>query len=406
VTAPPSPTDVLTTRCAIAGGGPAGMMLGLLLARAGVDAIVLEKHADFLRDFRGDTVHPSTLAVLDEIGLYDALLARPHRRVTSLAIEVEGRRVRIADFARGDPRYAFIAFLPQWDFLDVLAVEASRYPTFGRIMEAEVVGLIEEGGQVVGVRATTSRGPIEVRADLVVGADGRSSTVRACARLPVRDLGAPMDVVWLRVERRPEDGEGLVGRAAAGRLLVMIDRGAYWQCGLVIPKGGIDALRREGPAALRARIASLAPELADRLGAIGDVGDLAWLTVRVDRLLRWHRPGLLCLGDAAHAMSPIGGVGVNLAVQDAVAAANLLAGPLRAGTLDERDLAAVARRRALPTRVTQRAQLLLQDRLVGRVLGGRPPSARALALFERWPALQRIPARLLGVGVRPEHVAA
>jgi 2-polyprenyl-6-methoxyphenol hydroxylase-like FAD-dependent oxidoreductase len=405
VIAPAPPEDVLSARCCVVGGGPAGMMLGLLLARAGVEVVVLEKHADFLRDFRGDTIHPSTLAVLDEIGLYDALLARPHRRVTSLSIDLDGRRLRIADFSHAHPRFAFVAFLPQWDFLDLLATEAARFPTFSRLMRAEVTGLLEEAGRVVGVRATTPRGPIEVRADLVVGADGRSSVVRGAAALPVRDLGAPMDVAWMRVSRRPEDGEGLVGRARAGRLLVMIDRGAYWQCGLVIPKGGIDALRREGIGALHARLVALAPELADRVHELADLDHVAWLTVRVDRLLRWHRPGVLCIGDAAHAMSPIGGVGVNLAVQDAVAAANRLAGPLRAGAPTDRDLAAVERRRSLPTRLTQRAQLLLQDRLVGRILGGRPPDAGALALFDRWPVLQRIPARLLGRGVRPEHVA-
>ena len=393
-------------RCCIAGGGPAGMMLGLLLARAGTDVVVLEKHADFLRDFRGDTIHPSTLEVMHELGILDAFLRLPHQQVEHLGLAIGDETLPVADFSHLPTRCRFVAFMPQWHFLDFIAGEGRRYPGFALRMCAEVTDLIAEGGRVAGVRATTPDGPLEVRADLVVAADGRSSRVRALAGLPVDELGAPMDVLWFRLSRRPADGADTMGRVAAGHILVLIDRGELWQCGYVIPKGAFDAIRARGLEAFRAEVAALAPFVADRTAEIAGWDDVKLLTVQVDRARRWHRPGLLCIGDAAHAMSPIGGVGINLAIQDAVAAANRLAEPLRAGRLTEADLHAVQRRRELPTRVTQRIQLLAQERIVRPVLGRteqmRPPAL--LRLLARFPVLQRIPGRLVGLGVRPEHV--
>ena len=399
-------TEARRVRCCVAGGGPAGTMLGFLLARAGVDVLVLEKHADFLRDFRGDTIHPSTLEVVHELGLLDEFLALPHQELRRLDAQVGDTRVPFADFSHLPTRCRFLAFMPQWDFLSFLVRQGSRYPAFALWMRAEVTGLVEEDGRVVGARVSTPEGPCEVRADLVVGADGRHSTVRAAAGLPVVELGAPMDVLWFRLSRRPDDRGETMGRFEAGRIFITIDRGEHWQCGYVIAKGSLDELRRRGLDAFRADVARLAPFARDRVGELRDWDDVKLLTVRVDRLRRWYRPGLLCIGDAAHAMSPVGGVGINLAVQDAVAAANLLARPLRDGRVEADALRRVQRRREWPTRVTQRLQLLVQDRVVSRVLeGGRPPRPPLpLRLFARWPVLRRIPARLVGVGVRPEHV--
>jgi len=381
------------------------MMLGLLLARAGVDVVVLEKHADFLRDFRGDTIHPSTLEVMHELGLLEAFLALPYTQVRELAGIIGGERIPIADFGRLPVRCPFIALMPQWDFLDFLAGHARRYPGFALRMSTGVVGLIDDGGRVVGVSATAPDGPLEVRADLVVGADGRDSTVRAAAGLRVETLGAPMDVLWFRLPRKPGDAGQLLGRVEAGRIFIMLDRGDYWQCGFVIAKGTLDEIRARGLAAFRDEVARLADARAEA-SALRDWEDVKLLTVRVDRLARWFRPGVLCLGDAAHAMSPVGGVGINLAIQDAVAAANLLAAPLREGRVSAEDLARVQRRREWPTRVTQRVQVLVQNRIVRRVLQRRrplrpPPAVRLLA---RFPRLRRLPGRLIGLGVRPEHV--
>jgi 2-polyprenyl-6-methoxyphenol hydroxylase-like FAD-dependent oxidoreductase len=393
-------------RCCIAGGGPAGMMLGFLLARAGVDVLVLEKHADFLRDFRGDTIHPSTLEVMHELGLLADFLALPHQEATQLQGQVGDAEVVVADFSHLPTRCRFIAFMPQWDFLNFLADRGGRYPTFHVRMRAEVTGLVEEAGRVVGVRAATPEGPLEVRAGLVVGADGRHSTVRGRAGLKVTNLGAPIDVLWLRLSRRPTDPRNPLGRFDRGKVFVMLDRGDYWQCGYVIPKGGFDEIRRQGLGAFRDAIAQIAPFLRDRVGEIRDWDDVKLLTVAVDHLRRWYRPGLLCIGDAAHAMSPIGGVGINLAIQDAVAAANLLASPLRDGTATTADLRKVQRRRELPTRLTQRLQLFVQDRVISRVLRGRKQLTLPwpLRLLRRFPVLRRIPARLVGIGFLPEHV--
>jgi 2-polyprenyl-6-methoxyphenol hydroxylase-like FAD-dependent oxidoreductase len=397
---------MMTHQCCIAGGGPAGMMLGLLLARAGVDVVVLEKHADFLRDFRGDTIHPSTLEVMAELGLLDQLLRLPHQEVGVLVGQIGDTTLRIADFTNLPARCRFIALMPQWDFLNLLAREAGRWPGFRLLMRAEVTDVLEDMGRVVGVRANTESGPVEIRADLVVGADGRQSVVRTRARLPTKELGAPIDVLWFRLSRTSEDPGGTFGRIDRGRILVMLNRGDYWQCGFVIAKGTLDALRARGIEAFRETITRLEPALADSVHELHHWDDVSLLTVRVDRLTRWFRPGLLCLGDAAHAMSPVGGVGINLAIQDAVAAANVLAGPLRANGVTLDHLRTVQRRRMLPTRVTQRLQLVVQNRVLGRVLQGegpvRPPwIVRQLA---RTPWAPRLTARLIGIGIRPEHV--
>jgi 2-polyprenyl-6-methoxyphenol hydroxylase-like FAD-dependent oxidoreductase len=393
-------------RCCIAGGGPAGMMLGFLLARAGVDVIVLEKHADFFRDFRGDTIHPSTLEVVHELGLLEDFLKRPHQELRELRGWVGDAIVPVADFSHLPTRCKFIALMPQWDFLDFLARHGRKYPTFRMRMQTEVTDLIEAGGRVAGVRARTPNGALEVRADLTVGADGRHSTVRAKAGLEVIDLGAPMDVLWLRLSQRPGDPKQSMGRFEAGHVFVMIDRGDYWQCAFVIPKGGFDEVKRCGLEAFREEVARVAPFLRDRVGELADWDDIKRLTVAVDRLRQWYRPGLLCIGDAAHAMSPIGGIGINLAIQDAVAAANILAEPLRRGAATVDRLRAVQRRRELPTRLTQRAQVLIQNRIISRVLAGARMTSLPLPLrlLRDWPFLRRIPARLIGLGVRPEHV--
>jgi 2-polyprenyl-6-methoxyphenol hydroxylase-like FAD-dependent oxidoreductase len=394
------------TRCCIAGGGPAGMMLGLLLARAGVDVVVLEKHADFLRDFRGDTMHPSTLEVMHELGLLEAFLARPHQEARRLSGCVAGTEVPVADFSHLPTRCRFLAFMPQWDFLDFLAEHARRYATFQVRMCTEVTDLLEDGNRIVGVRAMTPTGRLEVHADLTIGADGRHSTVRHQSGLPVNDLGAPIDVLWMRLARHATDPEQPLGYFSPGKVCVMIYREAYWQCGLVIPKGGYDAIRRLGLEALRQDIVTMVPFLRDRVAALQSWDDVKLLTVAVNRLRRWYCPGLLCIGDAAHAMSPIGGVGLNLAIQDAVATANLLARPLREGRLTTTDLRQVQHRRLLPTRLTQGVQVLMQNRVIRRVIGSREPLSLPwpLRLMRRWPRLQRFPARIIGLGFRPEHV--
>ena len=383
------------------------MMLGLLLARGGVPVTVLEKHPDFLRDFRGDTIHPSTLELMHELGLLDAFLKLPHSRVARLSGQVGGTTIALADFSHLPTHCKFIALMPQWDFLDFLAAHGRKYPAFDLRMRTEATGLIEEGGRVAGVRAKSPDGEIEVRADLTVGCDGRHSTLRERAGFHVEDIGAPMDILWFRVSRRDSDTAETFGHMEAGRMLVMLNRTDYWQCAYVIPKGGIDKVKAAGLKAFRDSVAFMSPFLRDRLSEIKSWDDVKLLTVAVDRLSRWHRPGLLCIGDAAHAMSPIGGVGINMAVQDAVAAANRLAGPLlRTGGVSDEDLQAIEERRTLPVRFTQWLQLTIQRRIISRVLESerRPKPPLFFKLFDIFPVLRRLPARLLGVGIRPEHV--
>jgi 2-polyprenyl-6-methoxyphenol hydroxylase-like FAD-dependent oxidoreductase len=384
------------------------MMLGFLLARAGISVLVLEKHADFLRDFRGDTIHPSTLEIMYELGLLDEFLQRPHQEVRRLGAQIGDEPVEVADFTHLPTHCRFIAFMPQWDFLDFLAEHAKRFSAFQLKMEAEARDLTVESGVVTGLLATTRGGTIRIKADLVVAADGRHSTLRERAGLDVLDLGAPMDVLWMRLSRRSADPGQILGQIDTGRIFVMLDREDYWQCAFVIPKGGFDEIRARGLPALRHEIAGLAPYLCDRVDELRDWSDVKLLSVSVDRLRAWHRPGLLCIGDAAHAMSPIGGVGINLAIQDAVATANILTPRLLQGSISQRDLEAVQHRREFPTRATQRLQVVIQNRVIGRVLASTAKmSPPFLVRLLGWvPLLRRVPARLIGLGFRPEHVSA
>jgi 2-polyprenyl-6-methoxyphenol hydroxylase-like FAD-dependent oxidoreductase len=396
----------IKTRCCVVGGGPAGMMLGFLLARAGVRVTVLEKHADFLRDFRGDTIHPSTLQLMHELGLLEEFLKLPHARVDHLGGQIGATRITVGDFTHLPTVCKYIALMPQWDFLDFIAEHGKRYPAFDLHMKTEATGLIEEGGRVAGVRAKSPDGELEIRADLVVGTDGRHSTLRDCAGFHVDSLGAPMDVLWFRMSRKDSDESETFGHVEAGRMLIMLNRTDYWQCAYLIPKDGYDAVKAKGLDAFRDGIVAMTPFLRDRVQEIADWDHVKLLTVAVDRLPRWHKPGLMLIGDAAHAMSPIGGVGVNLAIQDALASANILAAPLRDGKVTEATLAAIQKRREFPVRVTQKLQVLVQNKMIDKVLQGsaRPTPPLPVKLLQWLPVLQRLPARLVGMGVRPEHV--
>ncbi len=367
---------------------------------------MLEKHADFLRDFRGDTIHPSTLEVMHELGLLDEFLLRPHQETRQIAAQVGDKRYAVADFSHLSTRCKFVAFMPQWEFLDFIALHAKRRANFHMLMECEATGLIERNGRIAGVRARMGGEDVEIAATLTVAADGRHSVLRQAAGLEVMDLGAPMDVLWLRVSKQPSDPAESFARFDAGRLLVQIDRGDYWQCAFVITKGSFDAVRERGLDALRAEVARLAPHLEGRVNELRSWDDVKLLTVTVDRLKRWYRPGLLCIGDAAHAMSPVGGVGINLAIQDAVAAANILSRSLALGRLRNEDLARVQARRSFPTRLTQGAQVAAHTRLIVPLLAakGTIKAPLPLRLLQWFPMLRRIPARLIGLGVRPEHV--
>ena len=398
-----APAD-LSADLVVVGGGPAGMMAGLLFARAGVKTLVLEKHGDFLRDFRGDTVHPSTLELFRELGLLEALLARSHDRVERLSARMAGEDFLVADFTHLPASCRFIAIMPQWDFLDCVADAARRLPGFALRMGAEAVGVTRAGGRITGVALADGS---EIAARLVIAADGRRSVLRAGAALPLEDLGAPMDVFWFRLPKLRTQRNQTVGVFEAGRILVTIDRGDYWQCAYVFAKGSADAVRARGIAAFRDDVAQAAPELRAAAAELTGWGQVKLLSVALDRLTRWHCPGLLAIGDAAHAMSPVGGVGINLAIQDAVAAANLLAGPMAAGQGVDGLLARVQARRMFPTRVTQAIQRIAQRRIIGRVLAADLVLTRAplaLRAIRRFPVLARIPARVVGLGVRPEHV--
>ncbi len=382
-------------------------MLGYLLARAGVETCVLEKHGDFLRDFRGDTIHPSTLEVMFELGILDEFLQRPHQEAPQLRGLVGDSELILADFAHVPTHCHFIALMPQWDFLNFIVEQARRYSTFQLKMNSEVTGLIEEAGEIRGMRGTSSGEPFEIRAKLVIGADGRHSRVREAAGLTVDDFGVPIDVLWFRISRHPGDPSLPFGRIDQGKIMVLLDRADYWQCGFVIPKGAADDIRKAGLDEFRKMIADLAPFLNHRVQELQSWDDIKLLSVKVDRLRQWYRPGLLCIGDSAHAMSPVGGVGINLAIQDAVAAANILAEPLRNGSLQTSDLKSVQQRREFPTKLTQKFQIAIQNRVIGRVLSstGKTKLPWPLRILRNWPFLRRIPARLIGVGVRPEHVS-
>jgi 2-polyprenyl-6-methoxyphenol hydroxylase-like FAD-dependent oxidoreductase len=396
----------IETSCVIAGGGPAGLMLGFLLARAGVDVTVVEKHGDFLRDFRGDTIHPSTLEVIDQLGLADEFLALPHTRAEKLSAEMGGRTVTIADFSRLPVKNRFIAFMPQWDFLNFLASRAQAFPNFRLIMQAEVIGLIDEGGRICGLSARTPDGDIAIRADLVVGADGRNSVIRDKAGLSVDSFGQPSEVVWMKLSKQPGDPNEVMGHAGPRQGLVLIDRGDYWQCGYVIRRTTFAEIKAQGIEAFRKMVADVSPLPSRRMDEIRSFEDTSLLAVRIDRLRQWWRPGLICIGDAAHAMSPIGGVGVNLAIQDAVAAANILTSPLRQGRLSDADLAAIEKRRSFPTRATQKLQLMMRssrksDQSDENRRKGPPAFIRGIA---RWPVLAHLSGRLIGLGFRMERL--
>jgi 2-polyprenyl-6-methoxyphenol hydroxylase-like FAD-dependent oxidoreductase len=399
--------DLLQVQCCIAGGGPAGMMLGYLLGRAGVKSVVLEKHADFLRDFRGDTVHPSTLMIMQELGLIEDFLKLPHSKIRALAAEIGATHIKVADFAHISAPCKFVALMPQWDFLNFLADKSRRFPAVKVMMSAEVTSLIETAGRVAGVEVATPDGPLEIRADLVVGCDGRTSTVRTASGLVVQDLGSPIDVLWFRLSKKAGDPGQVLGRLQAETMIVTIDRTDYWQCAFVIGKGGIGRVHAEGLEAFKAAVADGAHFLADRVDELKSFDDIKLLSVSVDRLTTWSKPGLLCIGDAAHAMSPVGGVGINLAIQDAVATANLLAAKLKAGTLQDHDLDSVRRRRLFPVKVIQAMQVAVHNRVLKPTVSGAKRELTVpwpLKLLDANAWLRRWPAQILGLGVRPEHV--
>jgi 2-polyprenyl-6-methoxyphenol hydroxylase-like FAD-dependent oxidoreductase len=398
--------ETLCTRVVIAGGGPAGMMCGFLLARAGIDVVVLEKHKDFFRDFRGDTVHPATLNAIYELGLLDDFRKVPHQELRDIAVDIEGVLYPASDFRHLPGHAQFIALMPQWDFLNFLAEKAKPFKHFHLMMEAKAVDLLSSGDRVTGLVVETKNGPLDIQADLVIGADGRHSTIREKAGFKPIELGAPIDVLWLKLPRKAGDPEAVLGRVSAGLLFVMIDRGDYWQCAFVVPKNGFEQIKAQGVAQFRARLKKAAGFAADRIEAIRDFDDVSLLTVTVDRLPRWARPGLLCIGDSAHAMSPVGGIGINLAVQDAIAAANLLWKPLtrRKPTLE--DLDTVQARRAFAVKITQAAQVAIQNRIIAPALAATAPVKPpfVLKLLKAVPILRTIPAYAVGIGARPEHI--
>ena len=398
--------DLLCTTCCVVGGGPAGIMLGYLLARAGTQVIVLEKHGDFLRDFRGDTVHPSTMEVLHEVGLLSDFLRLPHQKVYAASGKFGDFVFQGPDFRHVPAHAKFIALIPQWDFLNFLADRASRFPTFDLRMAHEAVDLIRDGDRVAGVVARKPDGnTLRIRADLVVGADGRHSVTRSAGQLSVEEAGVPIDVLWFRISRGPNDPQQVLGNVNFGKALILLDRGEYFQCGMIIRKGGFKDIRQRGLEAFRASIAQLAPYLEERTEELRDWTQVKLLTVQINRLRRWHRPGLLCIGDAAHAMSPAGGVGINLAIQDAVAAANILSDRLCKRLVSDADLAAVQRRREFPARATQAAQVMIHAAFARVMANPGPVKAPwQLRAAVRIPGVHRALGYTVGIGIRPEHV--
>ena len=397
--------EKLQTRCVIAGGGPAGIMVGYLLARAGVPVIVLEKHADFFRDFRGDTIHPSTLELMYELGLLDEFLKQPHQEVRELRALVNGHSVPLADFTKLPTHCKFIAFMPQWDFLNFLSMKAKQFPDFRLLMQHEVVDLTFDQQRVTGVRAKTARGELQIRADLVIGADGRHSIVQARAGLERQEFGAPIDVLWMRISKKQNDPQQSFGFFQHGKLLVLLDRGDYWQCGFVIPKGGFDEIKTRGLKQFQSEIVTFGAFLRDRVAELDDWSKIKLLTVQINRLRDWCRDGLLCVGDSAHAMSPAGGVGINLAIQDAVATANLLAEKLRGGPVSLDDLRKVQARREWPTRLIQAMQVFVHRHVVTGQTSVRKDSLPfVVRMLKRFPVLRQLPARFIGIGPRPEHI--
>jgi 2-polyprenyl-6-methoxyphenol hydroxylase-like FAD-dependent oxidoreductase len=382
------------------------MMCGFLLARAGIDVIVLEKHKDFFRDFRGDTVHPATLEVIYELGLIDEFCKLPHQELRDLAVEIEGRMYEVGDFRHLPTHCKFIALMPQWDLLNFLAEKAKAFPHFTLMMQTKATGLIEVGGEVLGLTAETPDGEVDIRSDLVIGADGRHSTIREKAGFTPIELGAPIDVLWLRLPRKASDPEAVLGRISAGLLFVMIDRGDYWQCAFVVPKGGFEQIKQDGIDAFRKRLAKAAGFAANRIETIESFDDVSLLTVAVDRLPQWAKPGLLCIGDSAHAMSPVGGIGINIAVQDSIATANLLWQSLSNGKPTLADLNKVQARREFPAKLTQAAQVAIQNRVIAPTLQRTAPVAAPwiIKLLNAVPILRFLPAYATGIGVRPEHV--
>jgi 2-polyprenyl-6-methoxyphenol hydroxylase-like FAD-dependent oxidoreductase len=399
-------TQTIHAQCCVVGGGPAGMMLGYLLARAGVQVVVLEKHGDFLRDFRGDTIHPSTLEVMHELGLLDEFLKQPHNKFDHARVMVNGESFLVADLSHLPTHCKYIALMPQWDFLNFLAAEGRKFPTFDLHMQAKATGLVREGERVVGVDVDTPNGPMQVRADLVVSCDGRHSMMREEAGFVVRDIGAAIDVLWMRLPKGGGHPEHMLGYVGNSRMLVLLDRGDYFQCGYVIAKGGFDTIRSRGIEALRDDLVKLAPVLKENVQHLTDWDQVRLLTVKIDRLEKWHMPGLLCIGDAAHAMSPAGGVGVNFAVQDAVATANLLAGPLLKGNVTDADLASVQRRREWPMAVIQRIQAVVHNKMLNPNMTARQLRVAGFVakMIQHLPFRTRLVGRFIGMGPRPEHV--
>ena len=398
-------TESSHTTCCIVGGGPAGVMTGYLLARAGVRVVVLEKHKDFFRDFRGDTVHPSTLDIFYELGLLDDFLKIPHQEMSTVGANFGGYAFTVADARHLPTHCKFVALMPQWDLLNFLAGRGRQFPGFDLRMEHEAIGLVTANGRVTGVQVRTPDGTAEITADLVIGCDGRHSIIRQAGHMQVVEIGVPIDALWFRISRKPADPEAALGNINYGKALVLISRGDYFQAGLIIRKGSFDQIRQNGLDEFRQTIAQIVPFLADRVSEINDWEQIKLLSIQINRLKKWHQPGLLCIGDAAHAMSPVGGVGINLAIQDAVAAANLLARPLREQSVTEDLLAQVQKRREFPARVTQRVQAVVHKGLA--TVFRNPGPARApwqLRLVVHLPGIQRLLGRVVGVGVRPEHI--